>query len=187
MAGATGSKEEVVYRATVEGLFHKALGSAITPRCRDRIRTAGIDLGERLKPAYLREVFYDCVRILGEELFPKVEPDRRMVQLGTLFMEGYEQTLVGKAALTAAKLMGTRRTLGRMTVNFETANNYMKTWLVEEGPGRARLTLSETSGAPGYFEGAIHRGLTFAGAKELTVRREAYDGHRCTLLITWTP
>lgn len=182
----TGPGEDVVYRDTVEVLFRTALGKRITPKCRDRIRREGIDLDGGLDPVYPRERFYRCVRILGEELFPELDPDQRMVQLGTLFMDGYQHTVIGRAALAAARFMGPRRTLARMSINFETSNNYMKTECVEDSPGRVRVTLSETSGVPGYFEGAIRTGLTLTGAKDVAIRREAYDGRRCTLVITWS-
>jgi uncharacterized protein (TIGR02265 family) len=182
-----GPGEEVVFRNTVEALFHKAFGSKLTERCVERIRQAGIDLRNRLDGFYPREVFYRCVAILGEELFPWMGADERMVQLGTAFMDGFEQTLLGKAALQAARFIGTRRTLYRMAENYRTSNNFLQAQVEELGPGDARLKLSQTSGASGYYEGALRRGLQLTGAQGLTVRRELDDGKRCTLRVTWKP
>jgi uncharacterized protein (TIGR02265 family) len=179
--------EEVVFRNTVEALFHRAFGSKLTDRCVERIRQGGIDLRNRLEGFYAREVFYRCVAILGEELFPWMGADERMVQLGTAFMDGFEQTLIGKAALQAARFMGTRRTLHRMAENYRTSNNYLQVTVEELGAGDARLTLSQTSGASGYYEGALRRGLELSGARGLVVRRDADDGPRCTLHVTWKP
>jgi uncharacterized protein (TIGR02265 family) len=179
--------EEVVFRNTVEALFHKAFGSKLTDRCVERMRQAGIDLRNRLEGFYPREVFYRCVAILGDELFPWMGADERMVQLGTAFMDGYNQTLIGKAALQAARFLGTRRTLHKMAENYRTSNNYLQVSLEELGPGDARLTLSQTSGASGYYEGALRRGLELTGAQGLKVRRELDDGKRCTLRVTWKP
>jgi len=180
-------KDEVVFKNVVESLFVRALGSKLSLRCVERIRDGGIDLRFKLTGFYLRETFYRCVRIAGEELFPGVDQDQQMVMLGTVFMEGFEQTLIGRAALTAARFMGTRRTLERMANNFRTSNNYMQVDFQEVRAGEVLLTLSQTSGVPGYFEGALRRGLLFAGARDLVVRREAYDGSRCTMRITWKP
>lgn len=171
----------------MEALFHRAFGSKLTERCRERIRQAGIDLQHRLEGFYSREIFYRCVRILGEELFPELDEDQRLVQLGTTFMDGFEQTLIGKAALQASRFMGTRRTLSRMAENYRTSNNYQKVEIQDVGPGDVRLTLSQTSGASGYFEGALRRALTLTGTRGLGVRRENDDGRRCTLHITWAP
>lgn len=163
----------------------KAMRSKLTDRCMERIRQEGIDLRNRLEGFYPREVFYRCVAALGDELFPWMGADERMVQLGAAFMDGYNDTLIGKAAMQAAKFMGTRRTLQRMAENYRTSNNYMQVQLEELGPGDARLTLSQTSGVSGYFEGALRRGLELAGAEGVTVRREKDDGKRCTLRVTW--
>jgi len=171
----------------VEALFFRSMRSKITDRCVDRLREAGIDLRSKLQGFYARETFYRCVAILGEELFPWMGADERMVQLGTTFMDGYEQTLLGKAALQAARFMGVRRTLHRMAENYRTSNNYMQVEVQELGPGELKLTLSQTSGASGYYEGALRRGLQLSGARGLVVRREEDDGRRCTLHVTWTP
>lgn len=179
--------EEVIFRNTVEALFNRALGPKLTDRCVERIRREGIDLRHRLEGFYSRETFYRCVRILGEELFPDLGEDERMVQLGTTFMDGFEQTLIGKAALSASRFMGTRRTLARMAENYRTSNNYQKVELREVALGEMRITLSQTSGVSGYFEGALRRALTLIGTRGLRVRREDDDGRRCTLCISWTP
>jgi uncharacterized protein (TIGR02265 family) len=178
--------QEVVFKNTVEALFLRGMRSKITERCMERIREAGIDLRYKLQGFYPREMFYRCVAILGEELFPWMGADERMVQLGTTFMEGYEQTLIGKAALQAARFMGVRRTLHRMAENYRTSNNYLQVELKELGPGEVKLTLSQTSGASGYYEGALRRGLEFVGARGLVVRREKDDGRQCTFHVTWT-
>src|SRR5262245_45209470 len=47
--------EEVIFRNTVEALFHRALGPKLTDRCVERIRQAGIDLKHRLEGFYPRE------------------------------------------------------------------------------------------------------------------------------------
>jgi uncharacterized protein (TIGR02265 family) len=179
--------EDVVFGNTVEALFLKALGTKLTMRCVDRVREAGIDLRAKLKLFYPRETYYRCVRILGEELFGELEEDQRMYRLGSAFMDGFELTLIGKAMLTAVRFMGPKRTLERMTSNFRSSNNYLKTELRAEKPGDVRITLSQTSGAPGYFEAVLTRAMGFAGAKDFRIAREGYDGARCTYHLTWTP
>jgi uncharacterized protein (TIGR02265 family) len=179
--------EDVVYRNTVEALFLKALGRRLSMRCVERVKEAGIDLRGKLQAFYPRETYYRCVRILGEELFGELGEEERMLRLGHAFMDGYEQTLIGKAMLQAVRFMGPRRTLERMTANFRSSNNYMQTELREEKPGDMHLTLSQTSGAPSYFEGVLVRAMAAARAKDCRIEREASDGSRCTFHITWKP
>jgi len=179
--------EDVVFGNTVDALFLKALGTKLSMRCVERVKEAGIDLRSKLKLFYPRETYYRCVRILGEELFGELDEDGRMTRLGNAFMDGFERTLIGKAMITAVRFMGPKRTLAKMTTNFRSSNNYMQTELREERPGEVLITLSQTSGAPGYFEAVLARAMGFAGAKSCSIRREAYDGARCTYRITWTP
>ena len=179
--------EDVVFKNTVEALFRRAVGSRLTDRCVERIRQAGIDLQRPLEEAYPRETFYRCVRIVGEELFPELAEDERMVQLGTTFMNSFEQTLIGKALLQGLRFMGPRRALTRMAQNFRTSNNYLKAEVQDLGPGEMRITLWPTSGASGYFEGAVRQALLLIGTPGLAVQRENDDGNRCTFHITWTP
>ena len=179
--------EDVVFKNTVEALFRRAFGSRLTGRCVERVREAGIDLQRPLEEAYPRETFYRCVRVLGEELYPEMTEDERMVQLGTTFMSGFEQTLIGKALLQTLRFMGARRALNRMAQNFRTSNNYLKVDVQELGPNEMRITLSQTSRASGYFEGVIRQALVLMGTQGVAVRREDDDGSRCTFHVTWVP
>jgi|GEM_PF-1466338 len=177
--------EDVVFGNTVEALFLKALGSRLTPRCYERAAAAGIDLRGKLKPFYPREPYYAAVRAVAEELFPELDPERRLFEMGLAFMSGFDQTLLGKAILAAVRLIGARRMLAKMTDKFRSSNNYMKTEMVERAPGDIELTLSQTSGAPAYFEGVLTYGLRVAGAKEVHISRLKEDGTHCTFAIKW--
>jgi uncharacterized protein (TIGR02265 family) len=177
--------EDVVFGNTVESLFLRGLASRMTPRCFERVRESGIDLKQKLLSYYPRPIYYACVRAVAEELFPGVSEDQAMFQLGSAFMKGFEETLLGRAMLSAVRLMGPRRALARMSRNFRSSNNYLKADLNELAPGRAELTLNQTSGAPGYFEGVLTAGLTIAGAQNLTIARKDFDGTRCTYDVRW--
>lgn len=184
-ATAVGELEDVVFGNTVEALFLKALGSRLTPRCYERAAAAGVDLRGKLKPFYPREPYYAAVRAVAEELFPELDPERRLFEMGLAFMAGFDQTLLGKAILAAVRLIGARRMLAKMTDKFRSSNNYMKTEMVERGPADIELTLSQTSGAPAYFEGVLTYGLGVAGAKDVRISRLRYDGTQCTFSIQW--
>jgi uncharacterized protein (TIGR02265 family) len=184
MAETPQPSDEVVFGNTVEALFVKALGYRITPACRERLKACGIDL-DHLASYYPREAYYACVRLLAIELFPDEDEDDAMFQLGTAFMAGFGDTLLGKAMLAAVRVMGPRRSLVKMTNNFRSSNNYLQADLRELGPGSVELTLSQTSGAPGYFAGVLTSGLNYAGARGVRVTKKEYDGVRCTYAITW--
>jgi uncharacterized protein (TIGR02265 family) len=179
--------EDIVFDNTVEALFHRAVGKRLTPRCRKRLAEAGIDLSAPLRPTYPRTTFYRGVFIVTEELFPGVPRDQALFELGGIFFNGFVETLIGKAAISVMKVLGPRRTLGRMTQNFRSSNNYMETRLEERSPSHAELWLSQCSGAPTYFQGVIHRALTIIGARGLEIRVKEVEGSSCVLDISWKP
>src|SRR5262245_9750125 len=104
------SKEDVVYGNTAEGLARRALAKGITPKIYERVKNVGIDL-EKIQSAYPRQTYYQGLDILVEELFPSEKREEALRQLGSLFIDGYRETMLGRAVLSAVRLMGPRRSL----------------------------------------------------------------------------
>lgn len=179
--------EQVVFDNTVDALFRRALGSKLTPEVRQRIKTeAGIDL-DKLKPSYPRLTYYKAVAIAAEELYRGVPTERAMEQLGIAFIDGFQETLMGRTVVSVVKMLGPKRSLARMTQNFRSSNNYMMTELIERGPTEFEMSLSETSGYPTYFVGVLYNMLIYSGAKNPRVQISQFDGHRAVLRIRWDP
>lgn len=178
-------EEDVVFDVTVEALFRRALDTRMTDALRARLKDAGIDLSTRFKPLYPRVTFYRGVVLVIEELFPGVPRDRALFDLGGIFFDGYVRTWVGKAAISVMKVLGPRRTMGRMTQNFRSTNNYMQTELNEVSPTHVELSLSQHSGVPAYFQGTIFRALTLMGVRGLQVNVKEVKGSACVIAISW--
>ena len=178
-------QQDIVFDNTVDSLFGRALGKKMTQRCRERLKAEGLDLDAKLKPFYPREQYYRFVNIAAEELFGALPREKAHYELGSAMILGFNETLIGKAVLSVVRMIGPRRALDRMTQNFRSSNNYMQTKLNSIAPGEHELWLSQTSGAPAYFEGVLQTSLTIAGAKNLKVQRAGYDGTSATLKITW--
>ena len=68
--------EQLVFESTMEALL-RAAGPRLTPSCIARLKAAGFDVGDKLRPAYPATVWAESVRIVGEELFPAWRPRRR--------------------------------------------------------------------------------------------------------------
>src|SRR5262245_24743804 len=145
-------QEDIIFDVTVEALFRRALDTRMTDRLREQLRDAGIDLAVRLKATYPRVTFYRGVVLAIEELFPGVPRDHALIQLGGIFFDGYVRTWVGRAAISVMRVLGPRRTMGRMTQNFRSTNNYMQTRMMEVTPSHVELWLSQHSGVPTYFQ-----------------------------------
>lgn len=176
---------EVVYESTVDVLFRRALKSRMTERCRARLKEAGIDLDAPLKSTYPRLTFIRGLIIATEDLFPGMLRDKAMFELGGLVFSHFSETLVGRTALTLMKILGPRRTLGRMTQSYQSSNNFMEARVTERAPTHVELWLSQCSGVPTYYLGGIYRAFTLIGVQGLDVGVKAIEGNACVLAISW--
>lgn len=177
--------ELLIFEQTIEALFVRALGSRLTPDCKARLRQAGLDVDQKLKPAYPFQSWMAFIRIAAEELYPGVPLEEGTFKLGEAHIEGFRETMLGRAVLSLLRVLGPRRALNRATQNFRAGNNYTETRLTEHGPGRFDLWMNEVGDFPAFTAGIIHAGLTIAGARELHVEPADYDGRACTYRISW--
>lgn len=113
--------------------------------------------------------YTDLVDACGASRFAQLETVAKFTEVGRLFMLGYEKTLVGQALIAVLRVLGPKRMLDRMTRNFRTANNY--TEVVVEAVTATQHTVRITHVTrPGLFIGLLEKGLTYAGAKNLSVK-----------------
>jgi uncharacterized protein (TIGR02265 family) len=178
-------QEALVWVHTVEGLL-RACQSRATPRWRERLRGAGLDLEKPLAPAYGREQWRDLITISSQELFTGT-PEERFEQLGAAFIDQYAQTFIGRALAKLVAVIGPRRALERMTRSLRSGNNYSETRASFPGPGRAEFWLNETLGAPSYIHGALSAVMKLSGAKGVRVKTMETDGHAATFSVEWDP
>jgi uncharacterized protein (TIGR02265 family) len=107
-----------------------------------------------------------------------------MFELGRRFIEGYSETIVGKAMLTALKVLGPRRTLERMSRNFRSGNSYTETKLEAKGPTEFTLWFNEVK-EPEFYRGMLVAGVGHAGAKNLEVKTLGHDASGASFSIRW--
>ncbi|HZI12258.1 MAG TPA: DUF2378 family protein [Myxococcus sp.] len=177
--------ELLIFEQTIEALFLRALHGRLTPECKAKLRQAGLDVDQKLKPAYPFDSWMKCLRIASEELFPQETLEQGTWKLGEAYIEGFRETMLGRAVLSMLRVLGPRRALMRATQNFRAGNNYTESKLKELGPGQFELWMNEVGPYPAFTAGIIHAGLRVAGAKDIAVDMTAYDGHACTYRISW--
>lgn len=177
--------ELLVFEQTIEALFVRALGGRLTPECRARLRQAGLDVNQKIKPAYPFESWMMFIRIAAEELFPGEPLPLATFKLGEAYVEGFRQTMLGRAVMSLLRVLGPRRTIARATQNFRAGNNYTETRITELGPCQFDVWMNEVGDFPEFTSGIMQAGLRMAGAKELRVEALDYDGHACTYRLTW--
>lgn len=185
-AVTASTTEDIVFDNTVDGLFRRGLGRQMTPRCKERLKAAGLDLDQKLRPSYPRLQYYEFVNIAAEELYPNLSRDAAHYELGKQFIAGFQETLLGKAVVSLVRLLGPRKTLAKMSQNMQSSNNYMKTSLRELGPGDCEITLSQVSGAPRYFEGVLLRAVELSGGENAHVKPTRAEGPSYVYRCTWT-
>jgi uncharacterized protein (TIGR02265 family) len=177
--------ELLVFEQTLEALFLRALHGRLQPECKERLRQAGLDVDQKLRPAYAFNAWMDFLRIAAEELYPGEAVEQGTWKLGEAYIEGFRETMLGRAVLSLLRVLGPRRTLMRATQNFRAGNNYTESKLAEVGPGQFELWMNEVGAYPAFTAGIIHAGLRVAGAQDIRVEPSGYDGHACTYRINW--
>lgn len=116
-----------------------------------------------LEPAYSPATWAETVRLISAELHPAMTPVERHRQLGRetalLFADG----LMGKAMYAAARLMGPRRSLERMTRSLQTGTNFIETRYTARDERTSELWMSDTSGLPEFYAGVMTAGGEMIG------------------------
>jgi len=176
--------ERLWFAHTVEAMFVRAFGVRLTPALRARVASRGIDL-DRLKPAYPVDEVVAALKNIVPDVFGRVPEAEAMHQLGVSFMQGYVETLVGKAMVQMMKLIGARRTLERMQKNFRTGGNYVETRFKALGPTQVELWINDVSDIPDWYRGVIEEGGRMVGAKNLRVTQRHDAGQAWFLDVTW--
>jgi uncharacterized protein (TIGR02265 family) len=177
--------ELLIFEQTIEALFLRALAGRLKPDCKARLRHAGLDVDQKLKPAYSFQSWMTFLRIATEELYADLSVDEGAFKLGELYIEGFRETMLGRAVLSLLRVLGPRRALARATQSFRAGNNYTESRLAELGPSQFELWMNEVGALPSFTAGIIHAGLRVAGAQNIRVEPVDHDGHGCTYRISW--
>jgi uncharacterized protein (TIGR02265 family) len=146
------AEEPIFFASAFEALFQRTLHGRTTPELRAKLLAAGVDVDRRLKVAYPFKVWEDVVAVIAGELHPGVEEKEAWFLVGLDFWDGFNATMIGKAAIAMAKLVGMDRAFQRFTSNLRNINNAAEglVELREKGRMRLRMRLLEK------FRGRIH-------------------------------
>ncbi|PTL79111.1 DUF2378 family protein [Vitiosangium sp. GDMCC 1.1324] len=178
--------ELLVFEQTIEAVFVRALHGRIPPGCKVRLRQVGLDLDQKLRPAYPFDAWMQFLRITAEELYPGEPLETGAFKIGEACIDGFRETMLGRAVLSLLRVLGPRRALMRATQNFRAGNNYTESRLKELSPRQFELWMNEVGSLPSFTAGILHAGLRTAGADNIRIDMTGYDGHACTYCISWS-
>lgn len=129
--------EPVLFGHTVEAL-HSAFGDRLNNAARQSLLQIGMDMNAPL-PAYPLYVGEEAIKVMARALYPELPEKQGWERMGEEWLEGYLQTMLGKAILAMGRTIGLRRVLERMQRNFKTASNYLSAAAVVHGPTDVEL------------------------------------------------
>lgn len=155
--------ERVNFASVFEGLFNTAFKSQVTPGLRAELKLMGLDL-DLLQAAYPHDVFVKAVAAGANAWFQGEPPEVAWFKVGQRNLEGFYETFLGKPLFALLRVLGPKRTLGRMKANFRSANNYTDSKLVELAPGELQLWINEVGNTRHFVRGVMFRGLQLAGS-----------------------
>ncbi len=175
----------VVFDHTVEGLFLIALKGRLSSMAAARLRAEGMDLSKKLLPAYGFETWRKCLEIAVTDLYGKLPRAEGYRRLGHDVVKGMCKTVIGRAMLGVARLLGPLRALRRLDHNLHSADNYVQARLTELSSNWCEVELNEVMEQPGYYQGILEACLEMAGAKEIRVELIARAGRGASFLVQW--
>ncbi len=177
--------DKLIFDHTIEGLFLKGLTGQVTPRLKEKLRQAGLDLDRPLLPAYPFEVWRKCIGLTADELFPGLPEQEAWRRLGERLVEGYRETVMGSAMFTLLKVLGPRRTLQRAQKNFRSGNNYTEVRFTDVSPTVVDVWMNETEPTSHFTRGAMQAGMRTSGAPGLQVNILQSDSQGTTYRVSW--
>lgn len=176
--------DRVNFQSVFEGLFLAAFKDRLTPELRAKLSSLGLNL-DSLQTAYPHSVFLGAVAAGAEAWFPGEPPEVSWFKVGVRNLDGFYETFLGKPLFALLRVLGPRRTIGRMKANFRSANNYVESKMVEVGPNEVQMWMNEPGNTRHFIRGVMHRGLQLAGAPNVQVEILSTDDAGTVFRFTW--
>jgi uncharacterized protein (TIGR02265 family) len=176
--------ERLVYEHTMEGLFIRGLAGRVTPALKERLRAVGLNL-DRLLPAYPFGTWCSCVRLAAQFVLADLPEEEAYHHLGERMVEGFRETLMGRAQFSVLQLLGPQRVLHRAQQSFRSGNNYTEVRLNPLGPRELEVWMNEPGFTRYVVQGALAAGLRASGADAPEVRVEAFTEEGVTFRVSW--
>ncbi len=196
MQGLEGSRElgagrpavaqrRLVFEHTVEGLFRFSLRSRLSAQAWNGLRTVGIDLSKPLLPAYSYDTWRRALELTVADLYPLLPREEGWRRLGQEVVNGMVHTVLGRAMVGVARLLGPLRSLRRLNNTLRSADNYVESRLTELSPTSCEVWINEVMDQPSYYQGILEACIALAGGQRARARVVAREGTGARLHVEW--
>lgn len=176
--------EALVFGPTFEALA-RALGPLLASEPKGRFKALGVNYDSALLPAYPYDTWVRAMDLASSLVLPNTTEAERHAAMGSRLVDSYGETLVGRALLTALRVIGPKRTLERMARNLRTANNYTETRFTVRDDGVCELWCSRVASTH-FYRGLLRRGVEVAGGKDVSIECSAHDASGATFVVRWS-
>jgi uncharacterized protein (TIGR02265 family) len=177
--------ERLVFEQTFEGLFITGLRARLTPGLREALKADGLDLGQKLRPAYPLEVWTRCCLTAAKQLHGSVPIEDGLRLLGEAVVEGFASGFLGRAVLGMVRVLGPARALARTRQNFCSGNNYSEATVTQLADGRYEVWMNEAGPTRYVCQGIILAGLREAKTPEVKVQVARFDDAAVWFDVSW--
>lgn len=176
--------ERLVFSTSVEGLVK---GLVLEPPVRAELRTLGIDVDRPLLPAYSAELWHRALHLVAQRVYPTLSIAEAYRKMGERTVYGMEDTLLGKATLAMAKLVGPRRMLLRLPNSAKSGSNFAQLEVRELAPNEFLLTSHPYMGYAEFMQGSVRAAIEICGAPKGTVEIVEHDRvtEKLVMRATW--
>jgi len=177
--------ERVVFEQTIEGLFVTALRSRMSPALQRDLRAEGVDLAQRLRPAYPVDVWSRCCLVAAKHMHPSLPVEDSMRLLGEAVVEGFASGFLGRALMGVVRVLGPHRALARVRQNFRSGNNYAEATVTKVGETTYEVWMNERGPTRYVCQGIILAGLRDAKAVGSRVDVARFDDDSVWFKASW--
>jgi uncharacterized protein (TIGR02265 family) len=182
MSAATRT-ESTIQQSLFEGLFVHSLGAKPGTPLAEALRRAGYDL-TRQEASYPRHVWKASLEAAAREVYPHLTLEEGMRDLGVRFLEGFFQTMAGRAVSLLAPMLGPEGVLKRMPRFFTMGSPGTEVTVHEEGKRAWRMEQLDRHPLPDFAAGLMTAALQRAGVAP-QVRVGERGPERFVLHVTW--
>ncbi len=177
--------ERVVFEQTIEGLFVTALRTHMTPALTSELKAEGVDLTQRLRPAYPAEVWTKCCLTAAKHVHPSLPVEDGLRLLGEAVVEGFASGFLGRALMGVVRVLGPHRALGRIRQNFRSGNNYAEATVTRLDESTYEVWMNERGPTRYICQGIILAGLREARADDARVEVVRFDDEAVWFRVSW--